>query len=69
MCFSCRLVSVIKKTCQCMKEVLESSDKVLENALANGGESHTNTHAESVNYLIGKLDTGHIHTAIKTNSY
>ncbi|XP_042081524.1 V-type proton ATPase subunit C 1-B [Haplochromis burtoni] len=28
--------SVIKKTCQCMKEVLESSDKVLENALANG---------------------------------
>uniref|UniRef100_A0A3Q2WV55 V-type proton ATPase subunit C n=1 Tax=Haplochromis burtoni TaxID=8153 RepID=A0A3Q2WV55_HAPBU len=27
---------VIKKTCQCMKEVLESSDKVLENALANG---------------------------------
>lgn len=52
-----------------MKEVLESSDKVLENALANGGESHTNTHAESVNYLIVKLDTGHIHTAIKTNSY
>ncbi|XP_030575464.1 V-type proton ATPase subunit C 1-B [Archocentrus centrarchus] len=29
--------SVIKKTCQCMKEVMEqSSDKVLENALANG---------------------------------
>ncbi|XP_019204499.1 V-type proton ATPase subunit C 1-B isoform X2 [Oreochromis niloticus] len=28
--------SVIKKTCQCLKEVLESSDKVLENALANG---------------------------------
>lgn len=52
-----------------MKEVLESSDKVLENALANGGESHTNTHTESVNYLIEKLDTGHIHTAIKTNSY
>lgn len=60
---------MIKKTCQCLKEVLESSDKVLENALANGGESHTNTHAESVNYLIEKLDTGHIHTAIKTNSY
>uniref|UniRef100_A0A3B5AYB8 V-type proton ATPase subunit C n=1 Tax=Stegastes partitus TaxID=144197 RepID=A0A3B5AYB8_9TELE len=34
---------VIKKTCQCMREVMEqSSDKVLENALANGGESHTN---------------------------
>ncbi|XP_026007964.1 V-type proton ATPase subunit C 1-B-like isoform X1 [Astatotilapia calliptera] len=31
--------SVIKKTCQCMKEVLESSDKVLENALANGDHS------------------------------
>uniref|UniRef100_A0A3Q3CST0 V-type proton ATPase subunit C n=1 Tax=Haplochromis burtoni TaxID=8153 RepID=A0A3Q3CST0_HAPBU len=30
------LAEVIKKTCQCMKEVLESSDKVLENALANG---------------------------------
>ncbi|XP_075304743.1 V-type proton ATPase subunit C 1-A [Odontesthes bonariensis] len=29
--------SVIKTTCQCMKEVMEpSSDKVLENALANG---------------------------------
>ncbi|XP_029983030.1 V-type proton ATPase subunit C 1-B-like [Sphaeramia orbicularis] len=29
--------SVIKKTCQCMKEVMEqSNDKVLENALANG---------------------------------
>ncbi|KAM7403987.1 hypothetical protein PAMA_004416 [Pampus argenteus] len=29
--------SVIKKTCQCMREVMEqSSDKVLENALANG---------------------------------
>ncbi|XP_053191170.1 V-type proton ATPase subunit C 1-B [Scomber japonicus] len=29
--------SVIKKTCQCMKEVMEqASDKVLENALANG---------------------------------
>ncbi|XP_040917260.1 V-type proton ATPase subunit C 1-B [Toxotes jaculatrix] len=29
--------SVIKKTCQCMKEVMEhSTDKVLENALANG---------------------------------
>uniref|UniRef100_A0A673CHX5 V-type proton ATPase subunit C n=1 Tax=Sphaeramia orbicularis TaxID=375764 RepID=A0A673CHX5_9TELE len=28
---------VIKKTCQCMKEVMEqSNDKVLENALANG---------------------------------
>ncbi|CAI5695537.1 V-type proton ATPase subunit C 1-B isoform X1 [Oreochromis niloticus] len=31
--------SVIKKTCQCLKEVLESSDKVLENALANGDHS------------------------------
>ncbi|XP_053290743.1 V-type proton ATPase subunit C 1-B [Pleuronectes platessa] len=29
--------SVIKKTCQCMREVMEhSTDKVLENALANG---------------------------------
>ncbi|KAK7904506.1 hypothetical protein WMY93_017113 [Mugilogobius chulae] len=29
--------SVIKKTCQCLKEVMEqSSDKMLENALANG---------------------------------
>ncbi|XP_062296464.1 V-type proton ATPase subunit C 1-B [Scomber scombrus] len=29
--------SVIKKTCQCMKEVMEqASDKVVENALANG---------------------------------
>uniref|UniRef100_A0A671UAG8 V-type proton ATPase subunit C n=1 Tax=Sparus aurata TaxID=8175 RepID=A0A671UAG8_SPAAU len=34
--FRC-LVSVIKKTHQCMREVMEqSSDKVLENALANG---------------------------------
>ncbi|KAM4542791.1 V-type proton ATPase subunit C 1-B [Odontesthes bonariensis] len=32
--------SVIKTTCQCMKEVMEpSSDKVLENALANGEHS------------------------------
>ncbi|XP_008305164.1 V-type proton ATPase subunit C 1-B [Stegastes partitus] len=32
--------SVIKKTCQCMREVMEqSSDKVLENALANGDHS------------------------------
>ncbi|XP_039993291.1 LOW QUALITY PROTEIN: V-type proton ATPase subunit C 1-B [Xiphias gladius] len=32
--------SVIKKTCQCMKEVMEqSTDKVLENALANGDHS------------------------------
>uniref|UniRef100_A0A3B5B8P5 V-type proton ATPase subunit C n=1 Tax=Stegastes partitus TaxID=144197 RepID=A0A3B5B8P5_9TELE len=31
------LTEVIKKTCQCMREVMEqSSDKVLENALANG---------------------------------
>ncbi len=38
----------------------QSSDKVLENALANGGESRTNTHthththihAESVNYIV-----------------
>ncbi|XP_028250436.1 V-type proton ATPase subunit C 1-B [Parambassis ranga] len=32
--------SVIKKTCQCMREVMEqSTDKVLENALANGDHS------------------------------
>lgn len=38
-----------------MREVMEqSSDKVLENALANGGESntHTHTHAEGVNYIV-----------------
>lgn len=52
-----------------MKEVMEQSgDKVLENALANGGESHTSTHAESVNYLIEKLATGHMHIAIKNKS-
>ncbi|XP_026160126.1 V-type proton ATPase subunit C 1-B [Mastacembelus armatus] len=32
-----QIESVIKKTCQCMKEVMEqASDKVLENTLANG---------------------------------
>lgn len=53
----CCLISVIKKTYQCMREVMEqSSDKVLENALANGGESvthsHTHIHVEGVNYII-----------------
>lgn len=50
--FRC-LVSVIKKTHQCMREVMEqSSDKVLENALANGGESHTVTHTSMQRVLI-----------------
>uniref|UniRef100_A0A8C6V7I5 V-type proton ATPase subunit C n=1 Tax=Neogobius melanostomus TaxID=47308 RepID=A0A8C6V7I5_9GOBI len=35
--FCTQMTFVIKKTCQCMKEVMEqSSDKVLENAFANG---------------------------------
>jgi len=36
-----------------MKEVMEpSSDKVLENALANGGESHTHTNTHTLMLLI-----------------
>lgn len=41
-------LSVIRSTCQCMREVMEqSNEKVLENSLANGGESHTHRHTRS----------------------
>lgn len=47
MLFFCCLVRLIRKTCQCMKDVMDHAiDKVLENALANGSESpppHTHT--------------------------
>lgn len=42
-------VSVIRKTCQCMKDVMDhATDKVLENALANGSESCLHTHTQTV---------------------
>lgn len=62
--FPCHLVSLIKKTCQCLKEVMEpSSDKVQENVLANGGESHKHTlgwvcwlkHWKKIDQLVHKV--------------